>query len=197
MKRCLLQYADGREYVKMMHLTAKSNEDYCRKYGADYWPMRKLLRADKRGGWQKVAYIIDYLRNYDQIIYMDVDCILRDLNYNLFDECTNGIGLTQHLTNPGVNNELHYNTGVLFINNSPEVKELLTLWDRQPENDHAWVEQLPFQQLAIDHLRLIHTVDNKFNATANCCSSDDPVIRGFHGMPDRYNLMKEYLEYLK
>lgn len=206
-KFALIQYAtNGGEYYDMLKLTINRNCDYCAKFGAEMLPGTRSLCEGKRGGWTKLQMIINALeKGFKRIVYLDVDVIIRDLSFNLFDKaelCTTGIGAAIGVANSAIGltkhdngiNPVHWNTGVMFIESSPEVLEFFKKWNNEPENNNPWMEQLPLQDLAFKYPNLICRVDNKFNAQPGVCPSDEVVIRSFHGMPDRLNLMKEYLK---
>lgn len=194
MKKLLLQYAVGDEYIKQMSLLWVRNLSSSVKKDADYWAL-KPHEGVRRAGWTKLDLINDALANYDQIVYLDTDTVIRDTNFNLFDLCGYGVGMCQVKNDPRQPD--HLNTGVMFIRKSPEVVELFKSWAAQPENDHPWMEQWALNDVMLKNRcwrDLITIVPNRFNAQPISCPSDDPVIRAFHGEPNRYEKMKEYLK---
>lgn len=196
-KRCLIQYAVGKDYNDQLSLTMLRNADYCRRNNATFLVSVNKIENGKRAGWDKIDHIIKATyQGYDDIIYMDTDCIIKDLSFDLWSLCEPDlVGFTEHYTSPNTDNkEKHYNTGVMAIGKG--CKDFFVRWSLQDENNHAWMEQHPLQEMMklSFYKERSKLMDNKFNMMPSICPSDECVVRAFHGMPDRFRIMQDYLK---
>lgn len=188
--------AEDPSFVSMMELTRIRNEEYCRIWGLDFkaeqWTDPE--RPAKLGAWAKVKLLRDALRaGYQKIIWLDVDAMIWDLETDLRDGVIPGhLGACWHRI-PQLD---HWNVGVLFLDNCPEVAEFIDQWwSSYPPPGDGWFEQGVFNRLARQS-RTVITLSDRWNATLDVNMVPDAVILGFHGQGPgarRLQLMTETL----
>src|SRR6266446_5134916 len=84
MSRLILTMAVGTEYQAMARLTHPSIRAYAERIGADFHCIEKQEISQTTVHWEKFQ-IYDLLENYDRILYMDTDVIVRDDTPDLFE----------------------------------------------------------------------------------------------------------------
>jgi hypothetical protein len=187
-------------YEPMMELTKERNEAYCRKHNFDY--VYKLgvdgLRCNDidAGCWTKIELIQQTIeQGYEYIVWLDPDALIADMETDLRLGCIDGIGACWHRI-PQLN---HWNVGVLFIKNTPEVKTFIDEWlSAYPGPRDGWNEQGVFNKMAMKS-RVVQTISDRWNATLNYSFVPDAVVIGYHGNGDaakRLAMMKGTLEKL-
>jgi len=194
----LLQHAfAGRspedDFAPMLELTHERNIAYCEKHGFDYDYLigcrDPRFNDPYQGAWPKVEMIHDALqKNYQYVVWLDADTIIRDLDTDLRDGCPNGIGACW-MRIPQLD---HWNTGVLYLQNSQAVRNFVSEWLAQFPGHLQWKEQGVFNVMAMKS-RLVQTISDRWNATLNYSMVPDAVVLGFHGnlvAPQRYELMQ-------
>lgn len=191
------QVFPGMGYEEMIELTRARNEAYCQKYSMDYEVLigvmsAKYADADK-GAWVKIELIHRALfKGYQYIIWLDADAMIKDLNTDLREGCSNGIGACW-MRIPQLN---HWNVGVLYIQNSQAVKNFVAEWLVEYPGEKQWMEQGVFNKLGMKS-KVVQTISDRWNATMNYSMVPDAVVLGFHGYGDakqRTEAMKKILE---
>ena len=81
-KNLVLTIATGSDYEKISELTLSSIENYAHRIGADFKCIKEFGTSSPH--WEKFQ-IYDLLNQYDRIIYLDTDLIVRDDCPSLFD----------------------------------------------------------------------------------------------------------------
>lgn len=187
----------GHGYEPMAELTKARNISYCNQWQIDYqlqidavvpeWPV-------ENGGWAKIELIRRALdKGYKYVIWLDVDAMIYDLDTDLRKGCPDGIGACYHRI-PQLN---HWNVGVMFMQNTSEVREFIVDWLKcYPGDGDGWNEQGVFNRLG-KTIKVVETISDKWNATLNVNIVPDAVVLGFHGCGSaekRYQLMRATLE---
>lgn len=192
----LIQQAyPGEGFDKMVELTRKRNEDYCKKWNFDYQVHIDAVVPEWRmseGGWAKIELIRRALEEYEYIVWLDADAMIYDLDTDLRGAC-DGIGVCWHRI-PQLH---HWNVGVMYVKNSPEVKDFINTWiSKYPGAKDGWFEQGEFNRLAMKS-KTVHTLSDRWNSTLNVNMVPDAVVLGFHGCGDakqRLALMKQAIK---
>ena len=83
MKRCVLTIAIGDDYKKIALLTHPSIKEYASKINADFISVEQCNTSTPH--WEKLVQIYHLLNQYERIIYVDTDLIIRDDCPDLFD----------------------------------------------------------------------------------------------------------------
>jgi hypothetical protein len=185
-------------------LTAARTLRYCLAHKMDY----RLTVADvgedtgQHGHWTSVRLIREYMTlGYRWIIYLDADCIIANLDADLREACApDRIGAVWHNLNYLKPDLSHYNTGALYISTTQVVINFVDAWlaghpGTRDFGTHGWLELGVFNRLGTE-MGIIARLDNKFNA-GHVSPSDNPVVLGLHGFPDRYESMKARMKELE
>ena len=188
-------------YEPMMELTKERNEAYCKKHNFDYWHIvgtEGLKAGDIYAGcWTKIELIQRALeKGYEYIVWLDPDALIKDMDTDLRDGCINGIGACWHRI-PQLN---HWNVGVLYVKNTPEVKAFIDEWlSAYPGPRSGWNEQGVFNKMGM-RSKVVQTISDRWNATLNYTFVPDAVVLGYHGngsAKQRYDMMSATLKSLQ
>lgn len=187
------------DYRPCIELTRERNQAYCDRHGFDLEIVIGTLSEQysnvNMGAWVKVEMIDKALKTgYEYVVWLDADALIKDMDTDLRDACPNGIGACW-MRIPQLH---HWNTGVLYVRNSPEVRAFFSEWLSNFPGDKQWREQGIFNKLAMQS-KVVQTISDKWNATINYSMVPDAVVLGYHGNGDaayRYRMMKETLEQL-
>ena len=190
---------DKGDYLPLMELTKARNEAYCARHAFDF--VYHVGTLDPKyasvwdGCWPKVELIQQALRKgYQYIVWMDPDALIRDLDTDLRDACPLGIGACW-MRIPQLD---HWNVGVLYLQNTPEVVRFVDEWLAQFPGDKQWREQGVFNAMGMKS-KVVFTIADRWNATMNYSMVPDAVVLGFHGngdAPFRLSMMQETLKHL-
>ena len=85
MKKLVLTIAIGDEYQQIAKLTHPTLKAYAKRIGADFHSINETRISKTSPHWEKFQ-IYDWLKEYDRIIYIDTDIIVRDDTPDLFEE---------------------------------------------------------------------------------------------------------------
>lgn len=191
-RRVLLQYACGTEYQHLLGMTKPAHAAYCARFGIGYRAVEEDTCLGARGPyWRKVELMIEAFRGgYDQVAWLDADCIIVDASYDIFAASGFGIAACECFDSPSI--ERHLNCGVIFATNSPDVRTFLDVWYAMPTSTKwpgrdPFPEQDPFIDLMATrpHRDLLTILPNRFNCIDVHMDARDPVIRAFHGDQER------------
>ena len=185
-------------YADMVELTRQRNADYCAAHSFDFRAEIKTLPGYdvNVGAWEKIVYLQEALNaGYQYVVWLDADALIYDTSVDLRTGCPRGIGACWHRI-PQLN---HWNVGVLYLQNSPEVRNFLAQWlAYYPGIGDGWNEQGVFNMLGRKN-KLIETLSDKWNATINVSMVPDAVVLGYHGAgnpQERFGLMKSTMDAL-
>ena len=187
--------------VKLFDLTREHHQKYCDDWGIDYKcviddPSPEL---DKQlGNWAKVKLIYDALLTHDEIIWLDADCLIKDVKRDLRDAVEFGkIGACWQRI-PQLP-QGHWNTGAMYVSSTMDIRQFFENWlAAYPPPSDGWLEQGIFNRMGYES-DLVVTLSDKWNATIDVSMVPDAVVLGFHGQgqPEyRYNIMKNAIERL-
>lgn len=184
----------GGGYEPMIELTRGRNAQYCKRHGFDYQVHIDAVIPEwkkEQGGWAKLELIRRALdADYQYIVWLDADAMIYDLDVDLREACTKGIGACWHRI-PQLH---HWNVGVMYMQNTPEVREFIYDWLKEfPGANDGWYEQGVFNRFGMKS-KVVHTLSDRYNATLNYSMVPDAVVLGFHGYGDakqRYEAMKK------
>jgi hypothetical protein len=162
------------DYLPLLQLTKERNAAYCERYNFDFIAME---------GTEGLKY-----PDVTKGCWTDLDTDLRD-------GCIKGIGACWHRI-PQLN---HWNTGVLFVQNTPETVKFIDEWFATYPGQPQWMEQGEFNRLAMQS-RTVQTISDRWNATLNYSIVPDAVILGYHGngsAKQRFEMMGKTLQNLQ
>lgn len=185
-KRIMIQYAVGTEHEHLLSLTRDIHTRYCLRHGIDYRIDNTPASGGRSAHWRKVELLIEAMaEGYDQIAWLDTDCVIVDPWIDLFSVSGFGIAVCECFDSPEV--ERHLNTGFILASQSAAVMEFLKVWNAMPTGG-KWEDQSGFIELMSGrpHRDLLTILPNRFNCVAKHAEARDPVIRAFHGDPDRF-----------
>jgi hypothetical protein len=169
------------DYVGMLEMQLVRNAAYCERWGFDYRPIIANVKeeyADPHlGEWPKVELIrLALADGFPYVVWMDPDALIRDFDADLRDGCPAGLGACWQRI-PQMN---HWNTGLLYMQNTAEVRGFIDDWQAKFPGERMWKEQGEFNRLA-KLSRVVTTISDRWNATLNYSMVPDAVVLGFHG----------------
>ena len=186
--------------MQWVALTLPRHLHYCLLHKIDY----QLIAADQhgyaggRGHWTVAEKIRDFIfMGYQNIIYLDADCIIADMETDLRKACVpDKIGSVWHNLSYHNPDWSHFNAGALYVSCTGIVAAFVDEWLLQfpGSPDNPWWDQGVFNSLGRAR-NIINQLDNKWNA-GHVSPSDKPVVLGLHGFPDRYVAMQRKMKEL-
>jgi hypothetical protein len=179
LKGVLIQLATG-PHQELLDLTRAHHRAYAERHGLDYWCIEGNPAEPKRPGWGKIPLVLSALQmGFERIVWMDADAVVVNPTVNLASVIESGIGIVQHP------NPVHWNSGVMVVCRSEQTRRFFEAVNREPENESAWMEQLPINQLAerSEYAGLFKSLDPSFNSTPGAVMSPAPVVLAAHGLP--------------
>lgn len=187
--------------VRLFDLTRDHHRNYCNDWGIDYRciiddPAPEL--DNKYGSWGKVRLVCDALLEYDQVIWLDADTLIKDIKADLRDAIEWGkVGACWQRIPQFPQG--HWNVGALYVSSTMETIEFFQNWiAAYPPPPDGWLEQGIFNRMGRE-TGLVVTLSDKWNATLDVSMVPDAIVLGFHGQGNpeyRYNIMKAAMERL-
>ena len=183
-------------FQDMMRLAYQRHAAYSRAHDFDYWHINGNVRPDTfPGGWDKIYLIKSAMDRYKYVVWIDADAAIFDFEADLRDALKDkpfDIGACIHdapwFKENGM--EAHMNVGVLYVRTTDKSKKFMDDWFATYPGDRRWQEQGAFNELANGN-DLVGAVEDKWNSTVNVNLVKDLVVKGYHGAPARFNLMKQ------
>ena len=189
-------------HKELFNLTTNSTQTYATKNGFEYITSDKTRcageKATQHPGWEKIAWLNEFLPTIEDgsfVVYADCDSIfLKDDLKSTLDtlETNRGIGMVKLRGGLGGREIINwFNTGVIFLINSPKVRNyLLSIWNMNEMNEEIAIKKESSSDSNICNL------DPKWNCWSNnekLVSS--PSIKTFHGMKydDKIKAIKDFL----
>lgn len=111
-------------------LTNPTKEKYCKKYNVDYI-FRTDVYYDKsyQPGWNKIPFILEYLNQYDYVMWIDDDAGFIKFDFNVFDYC---LSVLENKSIVICKDKVNINSGVMFIKSNVFTKELFKdIWEHR------------------------------------------------------------------
>lgn len=161
----------------------RRHAEYCQKFGLHYEFFAGEIMPWKKGDWDKVILIKEaLLSDYELVIFMDADAIIKDLKVDLRDVTLNPdeLGAVWFPTPSG-----HYNVGVLYFRNGPRVRQFVDDWAMGYPGDNTWHEQQVFNDLAKSPARdgsFIIRLPARWNASRDHNWTAGAIIAAGHGI---------------
>ena len=176
MRLAIITIAIGEHYQRLSTLTHPTIQRYADRIGADFIAITEQKIFGITQHWEKFQ-LLDYLNDYDRILYIDTDVLIRKNCPNIFDivpETHLGI-YNEAPFIPGCDYAIHrcaeacdakefkwngkyYNTGVMVLSR----RHRLLL--RKPENEIFKVYEQSYLNLVIQRMKpQIFEIDYKFN----------------------------------
>lgn len=138
MSNLLLTGWTGQEHGVMASHTIPLMEKYARLHNLDFLSV-DLYHPNIPASWMKVTNLIESLKKYDKVLWMDCDIVIRKFDENIFDELTEQYiqAVVEHHVDVGS----VPNCGLWLVNkNALEI--LQHIWDNKNTFlQHPWWEQ--------------------------------------------------------
>jgi hypothetical protein len=188
----------------MQRLVFPRHSAYCAAWNIDYWNIQgghDYGMIGEAGAWAKVGLMLDALKDYENVIWIDTDAAIMDFNTDIREACKDiHVGACVH--DPAKSDWLkqcnvprHLNVGVIYARKTDKAKEFLEKWLASYPGVEKWGEQGSFNNLISEMPGVVTELDDKWNATVNVNMVDKPVVMGWHGVPinKRFLIMKDKL----
>lgn len=136
MKIAILSLAIGESYKKAVYPSQQTKMTYCMRHGYDYIDDESVYDKTRPIAWSKILLISKYLPKYDYVVWIDADAMIMDLSQKIEDK----LQLMKGKDMMVISDWKMINTGVIFVKNTPQVKEFLAVWYAQTDflNSHNW-----------------------------------------------------------
>lgn len=193
----LLQHGVG-NCAELLRVSRKRHQEYCDKFGIQFVQDFEVRHPERLPYWEKIPLIQSYLDTTDVLLWVDADAlIVQDVDLSRILTCDLAMAKARK------HGREWFNTGVMFIRNTPEMFALLSdAWDRWP-NDVAYNEHPKHDEKAINDACsergiTVQVLDAKYNSWKNN-AVNNPVIKAWHGEPDDATRMRfrEFLQRVK
>ncbi len=185
MSRVLLQFATiDSDHQVMLNLADPMHSSYCTRHRIE-WVTEYAHQTPRHPAWSKVAMIARALdEGYRQIAWLDADCLIVDPETDILAASGYGIAVCECLESSYT--PRHLNTGAVYLAASPEVRAFVDVW-LAGDTDHPWQDQQVFNELmaARPWRDLLTILPNRYNCVETHMEASCPVVRAFHGDPDR------------
>ncbi len=145
-KIAVCSFAINDWYIYVVKYAIKVLKNYCEKYSYDfYFPnITGTQKMNRPIPWYKIPVILSILRNYDFVLWVDIDGFV-DISKPL-NNFIERLGNKHMLCSKDWNNVL--NTGIMLFRNSPFCHALLNLtWTNKQEFDPNFHEQASMGQI--------------------------------------------------
>ena len=192
-KSILVQYGVGEDHERMLSLVHQHHQQYAKHWGADYYVEPPRSHHDRAPHWYRIDLILRMLKKkYDQVVWLDTDCVIVDTTISLFDISGFGIACCECFDSPTI--ERHLNTGFLVVNKCPDTLKFLRMWRQRPL-EGVYEDQSSFIKLMETRPQrdLLTILPNRFNCVDQHMEARHPVIRAFHGDPERVRKIESLL----
>ena len=129
-------YGSEPEYVKY---TDRRKKQYCEKWGIDYLRTSDNLLPSLHAVWSKIPIVIDELKRYDWVVWMDADATTVGMDFDL-----NAYLLTIDDKVVIQKDKLNWNAGVFAVSNGKRTLEWLDHiygMRTNPRYNSGWREQ--------------------------------------------------------
>jgi len=181
----LIQQATG-DCVTMLELAAGRHAAYCARHGITYWPVLGDVQFSRPPHWNKIVLIQHALAlGFATVAWLDADTlIVRDQEdfRTALDPAGGPLAMSLHPANHSSGAPEHWNSGVMFLRNTPRVREFFqAVWDAGPLGPHCWHEQARMLDLLPRFPGLVQRLDDRWNATETVTEVPDPIIKAWHG----------------
>lgn len=185
-RRLLVQNGFGEEHNQLLALTASSHAAYCRRHDITYRREDRAARdPNKTAHWAKMELLLEgFDQGFDQVCWLDTDCVIVDFDANIFDASGFGIAVCECYDSPDI--VRHLNTGFMIATDSSRVREFLRVWHTSIDPGQ-WADQGAFIHLmaARPNREILTVLPNRYNCVAVHMDDSTPVVRAFHGDPQR------------
>ena len=190
-RRVIIQYGEGAEHEHLIQVTRRHHQRYATLWGVDYFIGEPRTAGAKGPHWHRIDLILQMFdRNYSQVVWLDTDCVIVDFNICLFDASGFGIACCECFDSPTI--ERHLNTGFLIATRSPETVGFLKEWKERPlegvyEDQSSFINMMKSRP----YRELLTILPNSFNCVEQHMEARNPIIRAFHGDPERTRKIEE------
>jgi FtsZ-binding cell division protein ZapB len=183
-------------HKELLDLSIGNLNDYARRYGYKISICYESLDPDRPVAWTKILHILNLMNNFEEILWIDADAIIKDASKDISEEVfqESDLAWVYH----EYENQSHPNSGVMFIRVNAATQRLFELANLQRDLDHhPWWDQaalmrvlglesnfLPIGKLKISET--IHIAEQKLAKEWNSIRQDaaqQPKIRHFAGDP--------------
>ena len=125
MKVCVVTFYDNN--IKIFgDITSEINRRYCKRYNIDFKVNKKRTYRIKKPHWEKIPTILDYIIEYDYIIWIDADAVFYYDADNIIDLINQHKNVDFIFSND-INNT-NINSGFFITKNTNYSIHLLNLW---------------------------------------------------------------------
>lgn len=127
----------------------KNKLDYCKRHGYKFIAARDQIDVSRPAAWSKFQVMLDYLDDYDYILWMDNDAIFIDKSRRIEDVILNGQYISDLYF---VKDQNGINSGVFLVKNTQFSKWYLKEAYRQKWLVNNMMAPFKYEQRAIHYL---------------------------------------------
>jgi len=180
MSVAVLQFGNGK-HADMLDMSQDHHRHRCSLYGFTYIQERE--QKTEHPIWEKSRMILKALEEGHDVVWLDADTVWVQEDLAEPIRRFNGISMAYHNYD---DHGSHYNAGVMFLRNTPEVIAAVHEWIEFPVVDEIWVDQLSLNMVAGRAPWLFNRVGHEWNSVEWLprYQHPNPNIVAWHGKPD-------------
>jgi hypothetical protein len=179
-------------HSELLSLTINHHLNYCSKHNFDYSYECSTINQ-KTGDWDKIDTIINALKKYKYVVWLDVDAMIVDTSVDLREAMFKPINVCEY---PDPNK--HYHVGVMYFENSPILDNFMYDWKHCQDNKIFWAEQGVFNYFARGKYKwIVKKLGNEWNSSKYYNPSDHPIVKAWHGWTEFEPRIKSMRKALK
>ncbi len=127
-------------HVEYLNLTIENLECYAEKHGYEIAICRENLDNKRHVTWTKTLFILQLMKTYDEIFWIDSDAIILDFTTDIRDGLLSKTDLAWVYHH--YENQSHPNAGVMYIKVNTNTLQFFQNVSSQRDLDfHPWTEQ--------------------------------------------------------
>lgn len=185
-KKAIAQMGTG-IHLRLLELCEPRHLAYCKKHGIDYVVKRRNPEPGLPPSWGKIRLILDLFEDgYDQVTWLDSDVTIDDLEGDVTESCSVGIGMAWYnVPFP------HFQAGVLVCNKSPEtiqlLRDVLASGRSDPNSDQSRATMGLWEQPVLNSMGRARNLITQISPEWNCVPRFQPNVKprflATHGDP--------------
>ncbi len=133
-------------HVEFLELSIENFKLYAAKHGYELEICKQNLDTKRPEAWTKILFILELMKTYDEIFWIDSDAIIINFTTDLQDEILSETDLAWVYHSYG--NQSHPNAGVMYIKVNSKTKNFFQTVNTQTDLYlHPWWDQAAMMRL--------------------------------------------------
>jgi hypothetical protein len=196
----LVQQASG-THVPLLRTAMETHAAYAESMSMDYYCYYGRTTDRFNPYWEKIFIVQRLLEKYKTVLYLDADTLIVNPKDNLRSVISRPLMMVRHPGGCYGGVEGHWNTGVMFVQNTDLVKTFLKDVIEHGPGERDWWEQTIVNHILILpwYKKLVGELSCSYNSTYKVNEVPNPVIMALHGptagsIEEKVRIMKSWME---